>query len=131
MTISESPDPGPHRHLRTAALIALVIGAAGSVALMLRVGQRNPSSILMVLFAGWVSAPFIGLGLTEHRLRDRSAQSRTLLYGLMLVVAALSLVTYARVAFGPPRQQPAALFLMVPVACWVLIAAAALVVRRR
>jgi hypothetical protein len=41
----------------------VLAGAWGSVSLMLRVGQRNDSIILLVLFGIWVLSPFIALGL--------------------------------------------------------------------
>ena len=47
--------------LRTAALIALPAGATGSVGFMLRAGHRNPSCVLLVLFATWVLSPFVAL----------------------------------------------------------------------
>src|SRR4051812_10334362 len=47
--------------LRAAALIALLSGAAGSTGFMFYVGHRNPSSILLVLFAGWVLSSFVVL----------------------------------------------------------------------
>jgi len=49
--------------LSGAALIALLVGAVGSVGLMLRAGHRNPSRLLIVLFTFWVLSPFIALVL--------------------------------------------------------------------
>lgn len=71
---------------QTTAKIAVPVGAAGSLGLMLFVGRHNPSRFLAV---------------------------------------------YAGVAFGPPRSKPAAAFLIVPLASWLLIAIAAAVSRRR
>ena len=57
------PDDGFLGIVRAAALIVVVAGAGGSVGLMLWVGHRNPSRVLLVLFAMWDLSPFIGLGL--------------------------------------------------------------------
>lgn len=115
-------DPArPLRLLRTVALIAVVAGAAGSVGLMLRVGHRNPSSVLMVLFAIWVLSPFMALGLTDVISKPWSSLTRATLYGLMLIVTLGSLLIYGNVAFGPPRSKPASVFLLVPLASWLLL----------
>jgi hypothetical protein len=49
-----------------------------------------------------------------------------ILQGLMLILAAGSLAIYGWVAFGPPMAKPAAVFLVVPAASWILIGAVAL-----
>ncbi len=54
--------------LRAAALIALLVGAVGSVGLMLREGHRNPSRLLIVLFTFWVLSPFMALVLANDAL---------------------------------------------------------------
>ena len=46
--------------LRKTALVALVIGAAGSIALMLQAGRNSPR-LLVVLFMMWVLSPFVVL----------------------------------------------------------------------
>ena len=107
------------RVLRAAALIATMLGAVGSVALMFRVGHRNPSILLMVLFTGWVLAPFVGLMVAERRSKRWSAVIGTTLHGVMLVVALTSVAIYGNIAFGPPRAQPAFWFLVVPAASWL------------
>ena len=47
--------------LRAVAMIAVVAGAGGSIGLMLRVGRRNDSRILLALFGIWVLSPFLAL----------------------------------------------------------------------
>ena len=42
---------------------------------------------------------------------------------MTLLLTVCSLAIYARVAFGPPLPHPAAAFLLVPTAAWVIIAA--------
>ncbi|HEX7198860.1 MAG TPA: hypothetical protein VF213_05265, partial [Dongiaceae bacterium] len=57
----ESPEGGFLGFLRRAALIAALAGAAGSLGLMHRAGHRNPSRLLVLLFALWVLSPFTAL----------------------------------------------------------------------
>ena len=40
---------------------------------------------------------------------------------VMLILALGSVAIYADVAFGPPREKPAFVFLVVPLASWLLI----------
>src|SRR5258708_28665132 len=108
--------------LRTAALIAVLAGAAGSVGLMLYVGRRNNSRILLLLFALWVLSPFVALILADVVSKRWSVLTRAALYDMMLVLTLASLAIYARVAFGPPRAQAAFAFVVVPPASWLLIA---------
>ncbi len=78
----------------------------------------------MALFILWVLAPFAGLA-TAHFLSKRwSVAVRAVLAGLTLMIAAASLAIYTLVALGPPRPKPAAFFLVVPAASWLLIAVA-------
>lgn len=121
--------------LRAVGLAAVVVGAAGSVALMLLVGRRNQSSFLMFLFAGWVLAPFVAAAMADVASQHWSGLTRTTLYGVMVMLTLVSLGVYGRVAFGPPRPRPAALFLILPVASSlagvIALGLAALVSRRR
>jgi hypothetical protein len=96
----------------------------GSLGLMLWVGHRNPSPILLILFTGWVLSPFIGLGVADRVSKGWSALTRATLHSVMLVVTLGSLAIYGRVAFGPPRPTPAAMFLLVPGGSWLLAAMA-------
>jgi hypothetical protein len=108
--------------LRTAALVALPAGAAGSIGFMLRAGHRNPSRILLILFAIWVLSPFVALVFATIISKDWSVLTRTTLYGVMLVLTVSSLAIYGDVALGTPRAKTAFAFLVVPPASWLLIA---------
>jgi len=116
------PNGGFLNLLRTAAMIAVLVGAGGSISLMFRVGRRNNSQILMVLFGMWVLSPFLVLLLATLVSKHWSVVTGTTLYSLMLVLTLGSLAIYGDVAFGPPRAKPAFVFLVVPVASWLLIA---------
>jgi len=92
------------------------------VALALYVGRRNASPLLPLIFAVWVIAPFLGMLFADLVWKRGGA----MLHGLMLLLAVGSLAAYGSVAFGPPMAKPAAIFLMVPAASWLLIGAVAL-----
>jgi len=121
--------------LRTAALIALPAGAAGSVGFMLRAGNRNPSRVLLVLFAIWVLSPYVALAFAIIVSKDWSVLTRATLYGVMVVLTVSSLAIYGDVALGPPRTKTAFAFVDVPPASWLLMAItisiATLISRRR
>ena len=108
--------------LRGAALIAVLAGAAGSVALMLRAGHRNPSRLLIVLFALWVLSPFMALLWANVVSKRWSALTRVTLYVVMLVLPLASLAIYGALAFGFLRAKIGFVFLVVPAASWLLIA---------
>lgn len=103
--------------MRMAAWVAVVVGAVGSAGLTLYTGGSG--FVLMALFAGWVLLPYVAMGLVA-RLR-----------ALALVIAPVSLAIYARVAFGPPRPQPAFWFLMAPLGAWIAIGVIAVAGRQR
>jgi hypothetical protein len=107
--------------------IATLVGAAGSVGAMLRVGYRDDAAIptlLLVLFTGWVVSPFLAM-LAADRVSSRwAAPTRTMLHRLMLLVPLASLVIYGYVALSPPGPRPAAKFLMVPLGSWLVLAIA-------
>ncbi len=101
--------------------MALVAGAAGSLALMFYAGRRQQSAILITLFTGWVASPFMGLLLADlGSLWPTSA--RRALHGLMVAVAVGSLAVYGTNAVRPLSSKGAFLFLVVPAAAWLLTA---------
>jgi hypothetical protein len=107
---------------RTSALIAALAGAGGSLGLMLHVGRRNDSLLLLSLFGIWVLSPFAGLGVAWVFAKRWPARVQTMLYCLTLAITLGCLAIYGNTAFGPPRAKPASVFLMVPLATWILCA---------
>jgi hypothetical protein len=95
-------------------MIAVLVGAGGSIGLMLRVGHRNNSRILLVLFGIWVLSPFMAIVLANLVSKRWSVLTRTTLYIVMLVVTLGSLAIYADVAFGPPGRSPLSYSLLFP-----------------
>jgi hypothetical protein len=129
------PAPGFLSVLRTAALISLAAGAAGSVGFMLRAGHQNPSRVLLILFAIWVLSPFVALAFALIVSKDWSVLTRATLYSVVVFLTVSSLAIYGHVAFGPPRTKTAFAFVVVSPASWLLIAItvliAGLISRRR
>jgi hypothetical protein len=113
---------------RPVAMVACVVAAALALVFTAMVGRRNPSPVLMLLFTFWVSSPFVALGVGAHVSRNWSVRTRAALHAVMLAVSFLSPCIYAAVALGPPRAQPAFIFLVVPLASWVLCLAILVVV---
>jgi hypothetical protein len=127
------PDGGFLRLLHAVVLIAVVVGAVGSVGLMLWVGRRNPSRVLLALFVIWDLSPFIALVLADIVSKRWSVLTRATLYGVMLILTLGSLACYGDVVLRP-RPQPAFMFLVVPLGSWLLmtivVSIAALISRR-
>ena len=107
--------------LRRSALIAMIAGAPASLALMLWVGHRNPSILLLILFVLWVTAPFVALGVANRRSTHWPRLTRTALYGVTLAITLTTVVSYGDVVLRPPKSTPASRFLLVPAASWVLL----------
>ena len=105
--------------LRSAALIAVAVGAAGSAGLLLRQGQRTPRLVL-VLMAIWVLSPFIALALANVVSKRWSIPTRATLYGVTLAVTLGSLAVYGDDATGHRRPQAAFVFVLVPPVSWLL-----------
>ena len=133
--ISGLPEGGFRRLLPAAGLIAMLAGAVGSLGLMLYAGRHQNSRILVLLFAAWVLSPFMAAVLTNVVWRGWSAPTRATLNVTMLVITLGSLAIYGDVAFGHTKAKIGFVFLMVPLASWLLIAIvvpmAALVSRRQ
>ena len=114
------PDDGFLGVLHAVARTAVVAGALGSVGLMLWVGHRNPSRVLLALFVIWDLSPFMALVLADIVSKRWSVLTRATLYGVMLVLTLGSLAFYGDVVWRP-RPQPAFLFLVVPLGSWLLM----------
>jgi predicted dienelactone hydrolase len=108
--------------LHTSALVAVQVGAAGSVGLMLWEGRQNDSRILLTLFALWVLSPFVALALACVASRRWSAVSRATLHGVILVFTLATLAIYGNAVLGPSRAKPVLMFITVPPVTWLLIA---------
>jgi hypothetical protein len=106
--------PAPRASLRPLAIAALIFGTIGSVGCMLRVGHRNPSWLLLLMFVAWVAAPFAALAWAMRAFARRPSGVQRAIDVSAMLVAVASIAVYGRVAFGPPRPRPAAPFLITP-----------------
>ena len=121
--------------LRAVALLAAVAGAAGSLGLMFRAGERTPR-FLLVLFTIWVLSPFAALLWANMVSKRWSVLTRATLYCVTLVITLGSFAVYSEwVDVRPAGAANAFLFVAVPPAAWVLttivVSIAALLERRR
>ena len=108
---------------RKVAVILMLAGAAGSVALMLHAGRRQQSRVLVLLFLIWVISPFIGVLIADSVSNRWPAGNRATLYLLMVVLALGSLGIYGAIAFEYVKAKAGFVFLVVPFSSWLLIAA--------
>lgn len=107
--------------LRTAARIASIVGAVGSVGLTLFAGRHNNSVLLMVLFAIWVLSPFATL-LAMGRMAQRWPDAmHRVLHILTMAIAAGCLAIFGFVALGPARSHTAFAFVVTPAVCELLL----------
>jgi hypothetical protein len=104
--------------LRAASFIAVVVGALGSVGLTLYAGRHNDSRLLVALFTLWVLSPFIAVLIASRRWW---AFARRPLYGVSFILTPSSLAVYLHPAWRPPGSGPAFVFLVVPLASWLLL----------
>jgi len=121
--------------MRAAARIAVVLGAVGSIALLLYVARTNRHVLITVLFTIWVLAPFVALALADRMsAASWSPESRATLHALTLITTVGSLATYGYRAVSPPRSTGAFVFVIVPPVSVVLLlialGVAALISRR-
>ena len=120
--------------LRTAALLAAVAGAAGSLGLMLRAGEHTPR-FLLVLFTIWVLSPFAALLWANLVSKRWSVLTRATLYCVTFVITLGSLAIYGEwVDVKPAGAANAFLFVAVPpvtlVFITIVVSVAAFLARR-
>lgn len=110
--------------------LAVGVGAGASVGLMWATGRRNPSVLLLAMFAVWVLVPYAVMLVVDRRSDTQSADVSTRLTVVTLLLAATSIGIYGFVFITSPAKA-AAPFLVLPAAQLLLVAAATLVGRRR
>ncbi len=108
--------------LRRVALVAVLAGAGGSIALMLHAGRHQQSGILMLLFGIWVLAPFIGALIADSVSKRWTVGTRVALYVSMMVLTLGALAIYGGVAFEYLDAKVGFIFLVVPFVSWLLFA---------
>jgi hypothetical protein len=127
------PDAGFLGLLRSVARIAIVIGAVGSVVLMLREGRDTPR-LLLVTFVIWVLSPFVALAWAGIASVRWATLPRITLYGVTLAITLGSFAGYGRLIPPPVGSAHAFMFVVIPAGSWLLLGIAvpiaALVARR-
>jgi hypothetical protein len=120
--------------LRFAAMAALSIGAAGTLALMLRAGGRNRPLVLVPLFAVWDLSPYALLLAGDRYANTWRAPVRIALYSVSIAVTIGSVAYYIADVVWPRTSQAAFPYVVAPpVACLVIavVMTAAFVSSRR
>lgn len=119
--------------LRKSAFVACFVGAVGSIGLFLLARQQAPI-LIIVLFVGWLAAPFVVLFLALSYSERWSALAQTALYYVTLVITVVSLAIYGYQILWPRPSTPAFYWVAVPPASVVLmivvVSIAALISRR-
>src|SRR6202166_2837658 len=106
--------------LRIFALILFATGWIVSLGFTLHAGHNNRSVLLIILFLGWVSSPFIG-GLITWFISSRwPVFARKVLYILMIFITISSVVGYSGI-LSPAGMKPAFIFLVIPLISWILM----------
>src|SRR5438045_402370 len=105
--------------LRSAALLAVVFGAVGSIGL-LRHAQQHPPPLLAVLLVIWVFAPFGLLGAATLVSKNWPVAVRKTLYVVTLAVMVASLAIYLDDNFFHRTAHPGFVWVAVPPATVVL-----------
>jgi uncharacterized membrane protein YsdA (DUF1294 family) len=109
--------------LRFTALIALVIGAAGSLGLWIH-AARHPPPLIIVLFVVWVLSPFVVLGIGHVVAKRWAPSTEAALYWVTLLVSVASIAIYADDAMAHRTAHPAFVYVAVPPASWLASAVA-------
>jgi len=116
--------------LRTVALTIVLIGAAVSLFFMFNAGRNQKSILLIALFTAWVLSPFVGLFiLNKISSRWTVTPARTSVFCLMIILTMGSVVAYSGVLM-PPDTKTAFIFLVAPLAAWILIVTTFLIARK-
>ena len=105
--------------LRVVALIAVLLGAVGSMGLFFH-AIKHPPLVILVLFVVWILAPYVVFLWATVISKRWTALTRTTLYSVMIVVTIGSLAVYVRDAIKPRKSQPAAVYVLVPPASGLL-----------
>ena len=104
--------------------IAVVAWAASVVVLLLRAGRGGMPRLLVVLFTVWMLSPLVAFALARRFSQRRSVVTRAALAGVALALMLGSLALYANPGWRPAGARLAFVFVIVPPACWLLMALA-------
>ena len=109
--------------LRSAALVALLFGAVGSIGL-LRHAKEHPPPLLLAGFVIWILAPFGLLGVANLRSIAWPVSVRTVLSITTLLVTIASVAIYVDDNIKHRTAHPAFVWVLVPPAAIIISAIA-------
>jgi FtsH-binding integral membrane protein len=117
--------------LRTAALLAMPVGAAGAIVLFFRAAD-HPPPLVVVGFIVWLISPFVLLAGMRAASTRWSPAAQLTLHVVTVLIAAVSLLIYSGLLVvtraGAPSAAP---FVVVAPASWLITGiVVALAVRR-
>lgn len=104
--------------MRASAIIALVVGAAGSIGLMLH-ARQHPSPLLVGLFVIWVLSPFAALSVAHRASKRWSLGTQATLHLVTMFIALASLLIYGDDEVNHRATHPAFVYVAVPPATWL------------
>jgi hypothetical protein len=119
--VTVSDTPLLFRRLRDAALVALIVGAFGSIGLLLH-AKRHPPPLLVVLFVIWVLSPFVILVAAYVKSKRWAPSTQRTLYAVTVLVSVVSVAVYADDAVSHRTTHPAFVYVAVPPASWLFSA---------
>jgi len=106
--------------LQATALTTLLVGTIGSLYFMFNVGSNQKSIILLGLFTGWVTSPFVGLFVALRLTKRWTGKTSTWFYSTVFLLTVVSLAAYSGV-LTPSQTKAAFNFLVVPFLSWLVI----------
>ena len=116
--------------LRTVAITIVLIGAAVSLFFMFNAGRNQKSVLLIVLFTAWVLSSFVGLLILNKISSHWTATTvRGSVLWLMIILTIGSVVAYSGILI-PSGTKTAFIFLVAPLASWILIVTTFLIGRK-
>ena len=101
------------KNLRKLSLLFLVIGIAGSIGLFLTVSRQSPS-LIIVLFVGWLSAPYVLSLLAHYFSKQWRAATQGTLYLVNIVSTLIALGIFLYQVMWPRPSTPAFYWVAVP-----------------
>ena len=104
--------------MRAVAIVALIVGAVGSIGLMLH-AKQHPPPLLVGLFVIWVLSPFAALGAAHRASKRWASGTQTTLHVVTMFVVLASLLIYGDDAVNHRTAHPAFVYVAVPPASWL------------
>src|SRR4051812_3592057 len=113
------------RMTQTAALL-VILGGACALGLLLFSAQHTQHTplVLTVIMAGWVLAPFVALAVANALSANWPSTTQRTLHRVMVVIALGSLAVYVDDAVTHRAAKPAFVYVVVPLASYLLAAIA-------